>query len=177
MSKKAHRIAGHVGESLVTNEEMALLLESISPRAKFCEVGTWQGSTCRYLAENRPDANFLCVDNYSGLASPPEVLKWMANCRPNMNLFVGTFQEFALYCPNQQFNTIFIDASHKEPDCFSDLETARLLLLPGGILLAHDYEVNLPEGPHIGVVRAVDRFCLQYKKSILKKVNGTVVIG
>jgi len=170
--KIARSLEGHVGESVVSVSELNALLESITSRAKVCEVGTYHGSTCRFLAENRPEALFLCVDNFWRSKSPGMVDNWMANAMPNMNLFVGTFPEFLMFAPQQQFHLILVDASHREDDCFSDLETARLLLLPNGILAAHDYEREIDPG----VTTAVNRFCLQYQKSIVRKVDSLVFI-
>lgn len=171
--KMAHQIEGHAGESVVSVDELNMLLGAIDTRARVCEVGTYHGSTCRYLAEHKPEALFLCIDNFWRSKSPGMVDNWMVNATFNMNLFVGTFQEFLVFAPQQQFHLIFVDASHTEEDCFSDLETARLLLLPGGILAAHDYEREIDPG----VTVAIDRFCLQYQNSIVKRVDNLVFIG
>lgn len=168
-----HQIEGHAGESVVSDNERQALLEATKPRSKFCEVGTYHGSTCRYLAENRPEATFLCIDNFWRSASPGMVDKWMANARPNMNLFIGTFQEFLVFAPQAQFNLVFVDASHTEEGCFSDLETARLVLLPNGILAAHDYEREIDPG----VTIAIDRYCLQYHRTIVHRIDSLVFIG
>ena len=152
-------IEGHSGIALTSDIQRQALLDSIGPMDIVCEVGTHHGSTCRYLAERRSEARFICIDN---LASNP-IIQWLANKQQNMNLFVGTLQEFALVA-STLFNMIFVDACHKEDPCYNDLETARLLVLPHGTIVAHDYGFE-------GVTAAVDRYCLKYRASIVRKVE------
>ena len=59
--------------------------------------------------------------------------------------------------PNEYFDWIYIDASHRYEDVLNDLEMARLKVKLDGLILGDDY-VNVVGKWDDDVIRAVDDF-------------------
>ena len=145
-----------LGRSLMWIEERAAVLDRIGPHDRVCEIGTYQGTSCRHWASHRPEAFFLSIDNFSIPPTTDNVALWLRNRLPNMNLFVGTSREALQLLAAHQFDFILVDGGHTQAACADDLEVSRSLLRPGGMLAVHDYEGEE------GVTEAIDAFILEH---------------
>jgi hypothetical protein len=73
---------------------------------------------------------------------------------------------------------IYVDGDHSYQGCKKDLDVAYRKLKSGGLLLGHDYEMNMKKAHQaypFGVRRAVDEFCVNYNQKIIAKgMDGCV---
>ncbi|KKM22010.1 hypothetical protein LCGC14_1629630, partial [marine sediment metagenome] len=133
--------------------------QEYAAKAKFfLEVGTASGVTISLLSAENPQVTFVSIDLYNpSIKSTNErILWWRLNNRPPANLWIGTFQQFEMFCNPNIFDTIWIDARHSDKSVYEDLNSARELLVSGGVILSHDYglsETNYNYGATSGADR------------------------
>jgi predicted O-methyltransferase YrrM len=150
-----------VGYVWISHAEICRIVDSIPVKSKIAEVGTANGATARLIAKHRTDVHILCIDTFvdhkcEPLKGIPEsrAQRWVMNRVSNMNLFVGTLQEFSSIAP-VEFDVIFIDADHAYRSVLLDLDTSMKHLSHGGMIFVHDYGCK----DHSGVKLAVDEWC------------------
>ena len=143
---------GFVGRCEIHDEEFELLASAINssanPECRVLEIGTLDGVTASLLARRYPAAVITSVDIFEQLT--PE--KWLANRRPNMQLWIGTAQEVAGLADRMCFDIAFVDGDHRFPQCRADLNACNALVWDR--IFVHDYQDQ--EWP--GVTKAVDLF-------------------
>jgi len=153
---------GYRGLSWVSASELEWLVERLPEFGLFVEVGSSSGVSAAVIADARPRMRVLCLDPFFD-ADLPEIVKiegrrvenWLANRRPNMNLFVGTLAElYDLGFGILYADAILIDGDHAEPGVAGDLSLAELMLDVEGTIYVHDCDE--PGWP--GVTAAVERF-------------------
>lgn len=137
------RIPGIAGHSRMSADERALLLSFLPDFGAACEVGTYDGATCRWLADARPGVSFLCVDPYVAAPHNPagEVARWIENRIDNMTLYVGSVVDLA-GISQAKFDWILVDGCHREPWPETDIAWALSRLKTGGALLVHDVNIG-----------------------------------
>jgi len=157
------------------------VISQLRPRL-ILEVGTWMGASAIHMAQLarrlEPGVQILCVDTWLGshpvLWSTPEY-------RAQLRLKHGYPQQYFQFLANvvlsglqdtifplpmtsysatsllvacgPQFDAIYIDAHHDEPEVTSDLQRCFEVLRPGGVMFGDDYSPGEP-----GVLKAVNRF-------------------
>ena len=151
-------VEGKEGLALVSKREFGMLQEYAAKAKFFLEVGTASGVTISLLSAENPQVTFVSIDLYNpSIKSTNErILWWRLNNRPPANLWIGTFQQFEMFCNPNIFDTIWIDARHSDKSVYEDLNSARELLVSGGVILSHDYglsETNYNYGATSGADR------------------------
>ena len=76
------------------------------------------------------------------------------------------------------FDAVYIDADHSYEGCRDDLAVAFHKVRDGGLIMGHDYEMNLRKARTawvFGVRRAVDEFCAAHGLHIIAKANDGCV--
>jgi len=147
------------GQSKVSAEQFNAIADAMPPTGRLLEVGTFHGATAAMLADMFPSATIISIDNFSGATAE----NYIKNRRPNMHLIIGTAGHLAKSGYTAKFDVIFIDAMHKYPDCLDDLRNTAPLLVPGGVIFAHDYDKKR----YPGVVQSIDEFCAESGFSIV----------
>lgn len=154
------RIDGYHGDSRISEDQVEFLLARLPEAGRLLEIGSASGTTAAFIADRRPRASIVCVDNYDGLALHLEValrlMDWRRNQRRNMALWIGTSAALRQQLdPAARFDLAFVDADHSF-DCTLDcLGDAAEMLAPGGRIVAHDWlDPSWPD-----VAPAVRAFC------------------
>lgn len=129
------------------------------------ESGSYKGRSAAALAENTP-GKVICVDPWQGIyytdnyesmvfeandelfnTFKANVAEYIANGK--IEIFRGTLQQLPMF---YGADLIFLDGDHHYLEVLKDIETAKSMLRPGGMLAGHDYtHTDWP-----GVKRAVD---------------------
>jgi O-methyltransferase len=168
--------------SMVTNQEMFIIHSIASGMVKvpgeYAEVGIYQGSTAKVICEAKGDKTLHLCDTFEGLPEPGEheqhvekkgrfacsqesIQKYLQGF-PNLRLHKG-------FCPQSvrgvlddtRFSFVHLDvdlyASTKE--C---LEYFWPRLLPGGIVISHDYSIL------DGVRRAFTEFTAGTREQVIE---------
>jgi predicted O-methyltransferase YrrM len=118
---------------------------------RILEVGTYRARTTSALHLNCPDAAIVSYD-IQVLDSPYR----QSLCdKPNVQLRHASFSASAEALRKEPpFDLIFVDGSHRFEDVVTDSRLALELLVPGGVVVWHDYrhndyytkELRVPEG-------------------------------
>lgn len=151
-------------------DEVALLVWNIPERGRYLEVGTWVGACAALVADARPGVEVVCIDTFE--SCPMNAPLWVVNQRPNMRLWLGRSTDFAALCRDAWFDTVLVDADHKEEGVLADLLAVERLVVPGGVILAHDYI----ESVWPGAFNAINRFCSERPWRITEQAVGLVVL-
>lgn len=65
--------------------------------------------------------------------------------------------------PDDTFDWVYLDASHRYRETLEELELCRLKVKGGGLIAGHDYTAgNVERAVQYGVVEAVNEFCGKY---------------
>ena len=135
----------------------ATLRDRVGVPTKLLEVGVWEGRSACWMLDNvltHPDSRYVGIDAW---VSPPEVpvtaRKHLAYHGNKAVLLTGDSQiEVPDLSPT--FHVAVVDGLHTYEGCLIDLANCWSKLLPGGIMIADDYDYpNLP-----GVKQAIEEF-------------------
>ncbi|MFZ5832411.1 MAG: class I SAM-dependent methyltransferase [Planctomycetota bacterium] len=137
-------VEGCAGVSLMDPAEREAILEAIpSDRPQMVlEFGTFCGATARWLADRRRLTTFVTVDDYSAFPDrcPVEaVANYRAAKYRNLRLVAATTRQFAALWTDRAWDMVIVDAQHLHEFVARDLNYARDLVRPGGLVVAHDY--------------------------------------
>jgi len=151
-------------------DELQFLAEQAATRNLIVEIGSWMGRSTRALADNCP-GKVLAVDTWKGsderqhrdfLRDKPEdwlMMEFMNNVAGvNVYPYRLTSLAAAETFKDEEFDLIFIDASHTYEDAKADILAWGNLLAPGGLLCGHDYQSGAP-----GVIEAVNELLDGFK--------------
>jgi hypothetical protein len=144
--------------------------EAVGKPLSGVEVGVWRGEASEQLLDAFPMLTLWMVDPY-----PPtptmnndvdEIAAAEAEARLRTDRFVWRRElvripscEAAGLCSLESKDFIFIDACHLYESVREDTELWWPALLPGGLMLWHDYGGAMDRRGKWGVKRAVDEFC------------------
>lgn len=151
--------------------DLVWLAKAASGRDLVVEFGAWRGRSTVAMTTAKW---VVSVDTWRGshehkdvLASGVDLLaEWSKNVAAynvtgrRLDLSCGSDRAYLIHEFRQRADMVFVDASHDYDSVFRDIETARLLLRPGGLLCGHDYAAAWP-----GVQRAVDELVPSRKTS------------
>lgn len=173
----ADKLEGLVGISQTNATEREALRELCADCARVLEIGTADGVTIAWLADEWPATFFVSVDTFpnrdDGVAGVlGNVALWLANRRRNMRLWVGTAQDFVAYAHDDLFDLAIVDGEHTYAACRADLDSAHRLTGPTAKLAVHDYH-----RPSDNVRRAVDEFCARHDAHIVGRFASMVVLA
>lgn len=135
----------------MSDEELVWLAEQAEHRTRIVELGAYQGHSTYALANGQRHGNVFVVDDWRGDHLTPEAptgdllqLIFIGNLR--REIVTGrvvicrmTTAEFAATHANEQFDFIFIDASHDHDSVVEDCRIAQSLIAPGGLIAGHDW--------------------------------------
>lgn len=159
--------------SMVTNFESFIVHSIASGMAKspgdIAEVGVYAGSTAKVICEAKGDKKFHLCDTFEGLPEPGEDEKKVEK-KGRYFCSIESIQEYLKQYPNLEYHKGFCPASvegklddtkfcfvHLDVDLYEStkqcLEYFFPRLIPGGVLLSHDYSILE------GVKKAFSEFC------------------
>ncbi len=163
----AEKVEGWMGTT-----ELAWLASKAQQANTIIEVGSWKGRSTKAIAFTCPGTVYA-VDDFSGGVNPADTLAVQVRIYGS-NYFAEEFKRImAAELQAQkvvlvrkpfkdavsalpQADMIFIDGDHSFESVAQDIENAKKLLKPGGLLCGHD--MNLP-----GVVQAVTNLVPGFK--------------
>jgi hypothetical protein len=159
-------------------------LRRLADGKRVLEIGSFCGRSTICLAQTAERVD--CIDPFDGRATdqPGSTLeKFESNLarygvRSKVSAHRGTANEVAALLPDGWFNLIFIDGDHSLESVRLDIEHARRLLAPGGLIAFHDYrlyrgEVGAAWDP--GVTGAVNEL-LAAGGELLHRVDSLAVV-
>jgi len=159
------QLEGYHGLSWISHSERLWLIDHLPALGTMVEIGSANGATAAAIADVRPLAEILCVDNFCGFdkdhLGDGQTLKanWMANKRPNMKLFTALTDILV-----KDVQLVFVDGNHSEDDTYTNLLWADGVLNHEGWIAVHDaFGVSW----EVDVMKAVERFVEEffYEKS------------
>lgn len=173
-----YEIEGFVGESWVNPRERNVLLELVGEWDDVLEIGTADGVTVAWLAEQRPGAHFVSIDTFpaedSGVTGKlGSIDNWRANARQNQALFIGNGRQFARHSCGL-FDIVIIDGEHTFEACKEDIDVAIDLATSwtsSGLIVLHDY--NRPSN---GVRQAYEHWQERAGLYIVREVGSMAVV-
>jgi len=139
------------------------------------EIGSWKGDSAIAMAKSNPRVMVTCVDTWKGSASDKtgglaqihdvfsEFLNNVQNAGDDVAVRVKYHRMTSMeaaenVCKGLSFDVIFIDADHTYEATKEDIELWYPHVMPGGLLIGHDYGASI----FPGVVKAVtEKFGLQ----------------
>lgn len=155
--------------------------------ARWLEVGCYEGRSALWTLDHvlvGPGCPFLyCVDPFHdpGRAAqdagmnPGYAALFDENLRGRLNVVKvrGLSRDVLPQMRPRGFNGAYVDGDHRLEEVREDLRMVWDLLVPGGILVADDYE----PGKHQGVVDAVDEFLRKYPTAqVLHRQQQVVLV-
>jgi hypothetical protein len=164
-------------EKLTTRAE---LLKLVPKGGVMVEVGVFRGEFSQMILDECQPKKFYMVDIWDGMEMSGdkdgknivrvndmkrvyenEILP-VFGVRPEVSVVKTTASDFFRHVAiENSFDAIYIDALHTYRAVAQDLENARRVVKPGGIIMGHDYAKKFP-----GVIRAVTEFCQRYHLQI-----------
>ena len=168
-------------KSLVTGREMFMIHSLASAQAgrpgDFAEVGVYEGSTARVICEVKGDKTLRLFDTFEGLpvdsdkdpgvhregqfaCSLQSVADYLAGF-PNLSFHPGLFPDSTAEVPEAEYAFVHFDVDLYE-GTLACLEYFYPRMIPGGILLSHDYSILA------GVKTAFDEFLEDKPESVIE---------
>lgn len=136
-----------------TAELVAALARAIDAR-RIIETGTFEGKTTALIAEACPDAEIHTVEAHVGRAYDLDAGRLYGRLPSNVKLHLGdalnflfewdagniniSFDDETRLSTNADVDFIFLDDDHSYNHVAAEVEAAKLLLRPGGLLVMHD---------------------------------------
>lgn len=173
-------------ESLLTGNE-AFLLYSLAQaqcglNGAMAELGVFQGSSAQIICEAKKDRPLYLFDTFAGLPDPgrneagflkkgqfyaslPKVQR-LLRAYDNVRFYPGEFPKSAANIPATRFSFIHLDADLYS-STLAGLEYFYPRMLPGGIIMTHDYS-TLP-----GVARAFAEFVSERRAAAIIELPTT----
>ena len=151
------------------------LLEQYVPRTakSVLEVGCFEGRSTLWFLEHAPEAVVTVVDHFRGGADHGDLdlnglyqrfKENMSQHLPRVRMLIGNTWEVWPCVENEEYEVVYVDASHRAGDVLFDATNAIRVCKTGGLIVFDDYEWGQPgeDRPH----EAVDAFLHCYAKSI-----------
>jgi predicted O-methyltransferase YrrM len=137
------------------------------------EIGTFEGETAEYVLQHCPGIVMWCVDPYIEYPAYTGITMAQSLAKAEARVFTKFNNVHHLHCTSVQaaahfkpeaVDIVFIDGNHLYDAVKLDLVTWYPIVAKGGILCGHDYK----EYKDVGVIRAVDEFCVAQGITTLK---------
>jgi predicted O-methyltransferase YrrM len=166
------------GLGRTAEREINWIIDNLPEYGTLIEVGTYDGVTAAIIARAKPNARIISIDPFPvhpESPGPDGAKCWVHNrCGIGQRLWVGTLTDLAELPLDPAFgaDVIFIDGDHSYAGCLADLQAADALLLDGGIILCHDYQLRGEDCA--GVEPAVVKFCQESYFGITGAEHTTV---
>lgn len=134
------------------------LIASLTPDARYLEVGVWQGSTlCSAIAGHQAFA--VAIDNWSEFGGPREA------CLANVQRFAGKSRVLMIesdfrkvnYASLPKSNVFLYDGPHQEIDQLDGIVLAQPALDPRHVLIVDDWNLSYVRS---GTFQAIERLSL-----------------
>lgn len=145
------------------------------PNGAFAEIGCWFGQSAVYLLEKIKESNYSTIVTFvdtwlGGLGESEATLVQEKGVDHVFNAFIKNTEsvgydsyqivrEDSVKAADQfideYFDFIFIDAGHRDWQCYNDMISWYPKLKPGGTMAGHDIDF-------IDVEKSVDRFSSEY---------------
>ncbi len=131
----------------------------------YLEIGTYEGRSALWFADNFPKCNVTCIDPYQPYHDLPIHLIEEAEKRfyknkegKNITHYKQGFIDFALSTNNKKYDVIYVDGSHLSFDAFADATIAWRLLNNNGIMILDDYELQNYDKEYENCKTGIDYF-------------------
>jgi len=112
----------------------------------YLEIGSFEGNSAIFVAQNFPNSEIHCVDNWAGTEEYGDLQfsKIERNFDKNI-LFFKNINKYKMTSDNffltnqKKFDVIYIDGYHKASQVFKDFKNSWKVLKKGGVLIFDDY--------------------------------------
>jgi hypothetical protein len=148
--------------------EMSAAMLARRPRLRLSLVDSWEGEGQAYHTQNDSKTRMSCDQmekHYKATLAAIGFATDRADVRRMRSL------EAAASFPEGYFDFVFIDADHSYEGCRNDIAAWKGKVKPGGWLCGHDYKTKSDRD--IGVIRAVDEFCISHGLTLETDANST----
>lgn len=168
------------------------MLSLVPSGVAICELGVFDGQFSELLLSKEPP-HLVLIDLWSGHVVSGDVdgnniraltgeqclsavrARFAGNDKVELvQAYTSAIRRF----PKDYFGLVYIDADHTYSGALSDLRNAYTRVVQGGVIMGHDYEMNMEKAQRtysFGVRAAVDTFCSIMKLPIVAKgMDGCV---
>lgn len=160
------------------------VLEKLTSKNKFLEVGSYEGRSAIWFIENglSPNGEITCIDNWvykDKETFNSNLAKALIGQDKQMVLLEGNsvYHLASLVAQSKKYDLVYIDGGHKNKEVLTDAVLCWELINVGGILVFDDYLYSFRESnvDH-SVKRAVDAFCNLFQDGFIYLYVGQQVI-
>jgi O-methyltransferase len=164
------QIQGEIAELGVYRGETAAVLHALFPARPLHLFDTFRGFRADDLQNETGEAATYSTANFADTSVP--FVKNKVGNSPLIHIHEGDFSETKKRVDSTAFALISLDADLEKPTA-EGLAWFYPLLVPGGVLLVHDYNPKWP-----GLMRAVDSFVAQIPENpvLMPDRDGTIII-
>ena len=127
------------------------------PECVLVEVGSWTGRSSIAIASAVPQATLYCVDPWREAWVQNQ---WRANTSGYAN--IREIQGYSPYCVGEwshSVSAVFLDASHSNPNDWTNCMYWLPRIQQGGVFMGHDYSTEFPD-----VVANVNRIAARLRQ-------------
>jgi predicted O-methyltransferase YrrM len=138
--------------------ELCFLAEAASRASNGLEIGSYHAKSALAMMLANPNMHLTCIDNCENPEVPRIFRKNMSEqIKARTCRFVENTSKWLLANPGQ-FDLVWIDAGHLEPDVTDDIKNSLPQLAPGGLICGHDWRINnMEDGVNVAVLKAFGR--------------------
>ena len=167
---KSDKIPGAFAEVGVYRGDSAAILHALDPERELHLFDTFTGFPASDLEGETGEAATYTTDHFADV-NVENILKRFDD-KEKIHIHKGHFPDTAEGFEEKQFAMVNLDADLYKPTKAA-LDFFYTRLLPGGVILIHDYNDKWP-----GIMQAVDEFVLNIPENLvlMPDTDGTVVI-
>jgi len=167
---KSDKIPGAFAEVGVYRGDSAAILHALDPERELHLFDTFTGFPASDLEGETGEAATYTTDHFADV-NVENILKRFDD-KEKIHIHKGHFPDTAEGFEGKQFAMVNLDADLYKPTKAA-LDFFYTRLLPGGVILIHDYNDKWP-----GIMQAVDEFVLNIPENLvlMPDTDGTVVI-
>lgn len=147
-----------------------------------CEIGVFRGSSLITWMLARPGQQAIAIDDFQKHGAQSDIherskellratLDQHGFAPDQILIFEARSYDAAMLIPDDSLAFLFIDADHTEPGIGRDITVWPQKVLPGGIIVFHDYG---SWKPHYFVTQAVDTWHQETQWEKLGKVGSAI---
>ncbi len=161
-------------------------LKKMSPNFKYLEIGSYEGNSAIFVANNFKESEINCIDNWKkteeyinhkDFSEIESNFDYNVSDHPNIKKFKMSSDNF-FENNRKYFDVIYVDGYHYGPQVKKDCENAWKCLRKNGYLICDDYIWKFYENIEENPCYAINQFLLKIKGSfkIEKTSNSQIFI-
>ena len=159
-------------------------LKKLPPNFDYLEIGSYEGNSAIFVANNFIKSNIYCVDtwiktneykNHISFSEVENNFDFNTKKYQNINKFKTTSDNFFLH-NKKKYDAIYIDGYHFGAQVYTDCINAWKFLKIGGYLICDDYIWNFYKNIEDNPCFAINKFLKKNKKSYkIEKISNSQI--